>query len=171
MHWKTTNPLGRFSVREAIEIHDDVERVFAHWNRYEDFPRFMESVRRTKCIDEQRVLWDIDIAGHQVVWEARILESNPEQRVRWQSAWGAANSGEVRFEALPEGRTRLTVEIEYRPRGSLEKLGAHLGLADIHVRRDLGRFRRFVESRPSNAFDEWRSSPPSQQQTRADGAS
>jgi uncharacterized membrane protein len=114
MLWKTKDPLGCFTLRESIEIDEEVETVFAHWNRFEDFPLFMESVRRTKRIGEQRVLWDTDIAGRQVVWEARIVESVPEKLVRWESSWGAPNSGEVRFDALP------------------------------HVRRDLERFAHFV---------------------------
>lgn len=145
MRWKTKNPLGRFMLRESTEIDADVESVFAHWNRFEDFPRFMKSVRRTKRIDEQRVLWDVDIAGHQIVWEGRIVELVPEKLLRWESSWGAPNSGEVRFEDLADDRTRLTVSIEYLPRRALEQVGARFGLADHHVRRDLECFRQFVE--------------------------
>lgn len=146
MLWRTKNPLGHFTLRESIEIGDRVDGVFAHWNRYDDFPRFMDNVRRTKRIDEQRLLWDVDIAGHQVVWEARIVEVVPEKLIRWESSWGASNFGEVRFEALSDARTRLTVDIEYRPRGSLEHLGARIGLAEHHVRHDLERFRQHVEN-------------------------
>ncbi len=145
MLWKTKDPLGCFTLRESIEIDEEVETVFGHWNRFEDFPRFMESVRRTKCIGENRVLWDVDIAGRQIVWEARIVESVPEKLVRWESSWGAPNSGEARFDALSDGRTRLTVSIEFRPHRVLEHLGARFGLPDLHVRRDLERFAHFVE--------------------------
>jgi uncharacterized membrane protein len=145
MRWKTRNPMGRFTLSESIEIDASVESVFADWNRIEDFPRFMESVRRTKRIDERRVLWDVDIAGHQVVWEARIIECVPEKLVRWESSWGAPNSGEVRFEDLAADRTRLTASIEFLPQRGLEHLGARLALVDLHVRRDLERFRRFAE--------------------------
>lgn len=144
--WKRRYRLGRFSLVETLEIDADVGRVFTHWQRFEDLPRFMEHVRRTKCIAPERVLWDIDISGHQVVWEAHIVACVPEKLIRWESSWGAPNWGEVRFEALPGSRTRLTVAIEYQPRGILEYIGARLGLADLHVRRDMGRFRRHVES-------------------------
>lgn len=148
MRWKTRNPLGHFSLSESIEIGDSLDSVFAHWNSYEDFPAFMDSVRRTKRIHAARVLWDIDIAGHQIVWDAHIVEFVPDKLVRWESSWGAANSGEARFEAIDEGRTRVHVRIEFEPQGLLEHLGARLGLADLCVRRDLERFRDFLESRP-----------------------
>lgn len=145
MRWKTKNPLGRLTLCESIEIDEDVETVFAHWNRFEAFPRFMDSVRRAKRIDAQHVLWDVEIAGQQVVWEARIVEFVPDKLLRWESSWGAANSGEVRFEPLAGGRTRLTVDIAFRPRRALERLGARSGLVDLHVRRELERFRYLVE--------------------------
>lgn len=125
-----------------------MEQVFARWSRCEDFPGLMESVRRTKRIDERRSLWDVDILGRQVVWEAQLVESVPQERIRWASSWGAPHAGEVRFEALAEGGTRVSVAIEYRPRGLVEQLGARLGVVDLHVQRDLALFRRSVEREP-----------------------
>jgi len=148
MRWKKKDPSGRFTLNESTEIDEGIACVFGHWDRVEDFPLFMDSVRRTKRIDAQRVLWDVDIGGHQVVFEARILERIPEKRIRWESSWGATNAGEARFEARSDGCTRLTVAIAFRPRGLLESLGARIGLADLHVRRDLERFRRYVERLP-----------------------
>lgn len=148
--WKRTNgtnAAGSFSLSETLEVAAPPALVFEYWVRYEEFPAFMESVRRTKCIDERRVLWDIDVMGRQIVWEARITRIVPNRVVRWESTWGASHAGEVRFEALAEGRTRLTAEIDYRPRGLLQQLGARVALLDLHVRRDLERFRSFVEQR------------------------
>lgn len=149
--WKKRDARGRFWSRHSIEIGATVRRVHAQWIRYEDFPLLFECVRRTRRVDDQRILWDVDIAGRQLVWEARIVESIPEKRIRWQSSGGALNCGEVRFEARPPGRTRLSVEILYQPRGLVERLGARLGLVDFQLARDLERFRRFMESRPADA--------------------
>lgn len=142
---KKDRTLKRFRLRERIEIAVPVGRVFSAWSRLEDLPRVMESVRRVKCIDETRSLWDVDLIGRQVVWEARIVEAAPGKRIRWQSTWGAPNAGEVRFEELPEGRTLLCVEIDFEPDGPIERLGTRLGLVGFHVRRDLDRFRTAVE--------------------------
>lgn len=139
----------RFRLAASIEVDAPIDEVFARWSRCEDFPKLMENVRRTKRIDERCVLWDVDILGRQVVWEARILESEPPKRIRWTSSWGARNAGRVHFESLPDGRTRLSVEIEYEPRGLVERLGARLGLLDLHVQRDLALFRRALEAKPA----------------------
>ena len=135
----------RCATIRSIDLEAPVDRVYRLWARYEDLPRILESVRRTQCITQTRVLWDVDLAARQVVWEARIVEQIPDKLVRWESTWGARNAGLVRFEALGERSTRLTVEIRYEPRSLVERLGARLGLVDRHVRRDLARFRAFVE--------------------------
>jgi uncharacterized membrane protein len=144
MRWKK-NPSGRYSLAESIEIEAPVARVYDAWTHYERLPSCMESVRRTKQIDAGRVLWDVDIAGHQLVWEARILEVVPKKIIRWESSWGTALAGQVRFEAVDASRTRLSVEIDFRPKGIVESLGARLGYADRAVRRDLQSFRRRVQ--------------------------
>lgn len=134
-----------FHAIASTEIDAPTDAVFDRWTRYEELPRLTRSVRRVKCIDASQILWDAEIAGRQVVWEARVVEHVPPKLVRWESRWGAANRGEVRFEVLSDGGTRLEVEIEFRPRSLLERLGARLGLLDLPLRRDLERFRYAVE--------------------------
>ena len=136
------------NVRCAIEIDASVERVFDQWSRFENLPRLMDGVRRTKRIGERRVLWDADVSGRQVVWEAEIVELVPGKRIRWESRWGAENSGEVSFEEIPGGGTLLTVDLRYRPRGLVECLGARLDLVGSRIQRDLLHFRHFVERLP-----------------------
>jgi uncharacterized membrane protein len=138
-------------VTRSIEIAAPIGMVFSHWTRYEDFPRRLDGVRRVRRIDDERILWDADIAGRRVMWEARILESEPGKLIRWESAWGAPHVGEVRFEALPGNTTRMHVAIACWPQGFLERLGARLGLIDSQIDRDLERFRVFVERLATDA--------------------
>ena len=135
----------RVRLDRSVEIAAPCGRVFDLWTRWETLPRVLESVRRTKRIDGVHVLWDVEIAGRQVVWEAEVVETIPEKLVRWRSVWGAWNRGEVGFRALDEDHTRVDVTIEYRPRSWLERIGARLGVPDVYVARDLERFRRHVE--------------------------
>ena len=142
---------GSFRIDASTEVDAPVAEVFARWSRFDELPRCMESVRRTKRIGERCVLWDVDILGRQLVWEARIVESLPEKRIRWTSRWGARHVGAVSFEPLSDARTRIRVEIEYQPRGLIERLGAWLGVVDLHVRRDLDLFRRSLEQETRRA--------------------
>ena len=145
MRWKKKNSSDRYTLAESTEIQAPLARVYDAWSHYERLPSCMESVRRTKQIDSGRVLWDVDIAGHQLVWESRILEVVSKKIIRWESSSGTELAGQVRFEAIDANRTRLAVEIEFRPKGIVESLGARLGYADRAVRRDLASFRRYVQ--------------------------
>jgi uncharacterized membrane protein len=134
-----------FRLIESVDIDAPVDRVFALWTRYEELPGRTGGVRRVKCIDASQILWDVDIGGRQLVWEASIVECVPPKLLRWETRWGASHRGQLRFEALPGDRTRLKVEIDYRPQGLIEHLGAWLGIVDHHVSRELRRFRQAVE--------------------------
>jgi len=157
MSSQNSNRSRRFQLDESIEIDAEVSAAFAAWTRIEDFPTFMRCIRRTKRVGEHTVLWDVDIGGRQVVWEARIVECVPGKRIRWESHFGAKNRGEVRFECGPDSRTRLHVEIEFEPRGLLENIGARLGIPGLHVRQALAHFRRHVEDAHPPRRDESRS--------------
>ncbi|MGH0030284.1 MAG: SRPBCC family protein [Myxococcota bacterium] len=144
--WRTRDDDGRFTLRAEVPIDAPVGDVYRAWIRYEELPRVLESVRRATRVGDGRVLWDVDVAGRQVVWEAWIVACEPEQLIRWESTWGATHEGEVRFEERAGNRSTLAVCIRYRPRSFVERLGARLGLVDLHVRRDLELFRRSIES-------------------------
>jgi uncharacterized membrane protein len=140
---------GTLRTRCSIEIDAAVPEVFGAWSRFEELPRWTAGLRHAKRIDARHILWDAEIFGHQVVWEAEIVELVPDKRIRWASCRGAPNAGEVTFEELPGGRTRVSVDVRYRPQGFLERTGARLGLLTLRIRRDLDRLRRVVEAAPS----------------------
>ncbi len=146
MRWKTPGPIRPRSLCQSVEIAADRAEVFAHWTRFEHFPEFMQSVQRAKRISDRRVLWDVVIAGHQLVWEARIVDLVPDTCIRWESRRKPRMTGEVRFEQIGPRRTRLTAEIDYRPDSLLERMGSRLGWVDDCVRRELAAFRDHVQS-------------------------
>jgi hypothetical protein len=55
--------------------------------------------------------------------------------------------GEVTFESLDFGGTRITLTMEYEPEGFFEKAGDALGIPSGRVEEDLKRFRDFIEKR------------------------
>ena len=66
------------------------------------------------------------------------------------------NRGRVEFEPIDKG-TRVTVEMEYEPKGMKESVGALLGLDGGQVGDDLERFRDLVEAR-ERPTGSWRGS-------------
>jgi len=134
-------------VEKSIEVDAPVSTVYNQWTQFEDFPRFMEGVEYVKQLDDKRLHWRADIGGKIVEWDAEIFEQIPDRRVAWRSVTGELNSGMVNFEPLGPNRTRVSVRINYKPEGAMEKIGSALGVVSQRVHRDLERFKEFIEAR------------------------
>jgi uncharacterized membrane protein len=108
-------------VQKTIHIAAPVDRVFEFWSRYENFPRFMSHVREVRPEPgTRRSHWVVaGPAGVPVSYNTEITQFVPNEVVAWRTVPGSAvaHEGSVRFEAAPEGGTRLTVRMSYYPPG------------------------------------------------------
>jgi uncharacterized membrane protein len=136
-------------VEKSIEVEAPLSMVFNQWTQFEEFPRFMEGVEEVRQLDDKRLLWRAEIGGKVLEWEAEIFEQIPDRRVAWRSITGALNTGMVNFEPLGPNRTQVSLKLNYRPEGAVEKIGSLLGLISQRVDGDLQRFKEFIENRGS----------------------
>ena len=150
MHTAQDPPLTRH-LECAVDVNAPPALAYAHWCDLEALPDILRAVRRVQPIGPDHSLWEVDVGGHHMVWEAKTHLREPGKRVAWHSLRGTRSRGEVRFEPIPGGGTRICVALDYRPRGWVERLGAWLGLLDAQVRADLGDFRAFLERRADTA--------------------
>ena len=134
------------AIRESIVVSVPVRAAYGQWTRFEEFPRFMEGVKEVRQIDDKNLHWAADVAGRHAEWDAAIVEQEPDSRISWRSTGGTQNDGEVTFEPLDDGSTRVAVVITHEDEGLVDKAGDALGLAERRVRRDLERFKDVVES-------------------------
>jgi uncharacterized membrane protein len=134
-------------VEKSIEVDVPVSTAYNQWTQFEEFPRFMEGVEFVQQLDNKRLRWRAEIGGKIVEWDAEIFEQVPDRRIAWRSTTGELNTGMVNFEPLDANRTRVSVKINYRPEGALEKIGSALGVVSQRVQRDLERFKDFIEAR------------------------
>jgi uncharacterized membrane protein len=134
-------------ITKSIEIDLPVNTVYNQWTQFEEFPHFMEGVKKVTQLDDKRLHWVAEIAGKEKEWEARITEQIPDRRIAWQSEAGEFTAGAVNFEPLGPDRTRVTLEMVYDPKGVVENLADKLGIVSQRVENDLKRFKEFIESR------------------------
>ena len=135
------------TVEKSIDINVPVRTAYNQWTQFEEFPRFMEGVESVKQLDDTRLHWAANVGGERKEWEARITEQIPDQRIAWRSEAGEFTSGEVLFQPLGAGETRVTVRLNYEPKGVTEKIGDMLGVVSSRVEGDLERFKDFIEAR------------------------
>ncbi len=136
-------------IQKSIEVNVPLHTAYNQWTQFEEFPRFMEGVKEVRQIDAKRLHWCAEIMGKDVEWDAEITQQTPDRMISWQSTTGAANNGSVRFEQLTDNKTRITLDLEYEPRGAAEKVGDTLGAVSSRVEGDLKRFKEFIEQRGS----------------------
>ena len=131
----------------AIDVNAPLRAVYNQWTQFEEFPLFMEGVEEVRQDGSKSLFWKDKIGGKDKQWEAEITEQVPDKRIAWESVDGTPNTGEVTFESLDFGRTRITLTMEYEPEGFLEKAGDALGITSGRIEGDLKRFQDFMEKR------------------------
>lgn len=148
---------GLSAGRDVIELHKTftvrapVADVFDLWLAFEDFPLFMDHLRRVEPMGEGRYHWVANgPAGLSVSWEADIIELVPGRRIAWASLPGALvpNEGAVQFDEDPDGSTRVTVRFAYNPPGGVlgHALSLIFGADPKHAMdEDLVRFQSLIE--------------------------
>lgn len=109
-----------FTIDRTLRIDAPVDRVYAYWKNFENFPRWMSHVREVRAIGGNRWHWSVDgPAGIPVEWDSEITEDREGSELAWRSVEGSVdNGGRVRFE--PDGdATRVRVELHYSPPGGV----------------------------------------------------
>jgi uncharacterized membrane protein len=108
----------RIRVQKTITIGAPIDDVFGFWSRPENFPRFMEHVLEVRADGEDRWHWRVaGPASIPVEWDAELTASIRNRTIAWRSLEGSTveHRGEVHFESLDPGTTRISVHMAYRP--------------------------------------------------------
>jgi uncharacterized membrane protein/CBS domain-containing protein len=111
---------GGFRIQKSIKIKAPVETVFHLCSRPENFPEFMSHVRSVEKIGEREYRWSVDgVPGFPLTWETRVTTIEPNSKIVWESLEGASvnQRGQLHFEKLVRGSTRLSVDMRYTPPG------------------------------------------------------
>lgn len=143
------------TVTADIEVDVPVRVAYDQWTQFESFPHFMSGVESVRQIDDTTTHWTVSIAGVKREFDADISDQVPDDHVAWRSTTAEVDQrGRVDFRPGADGRTRIDLTIEWQPEGFVEKAGAALQLDDAQVKRDLHRFKKYIEERhtPTGAW-------------------
>lgn len=137
-------------VNESIEVNASKDTVFRYWSNFENFPEFMSNIEEIHMTGEDTSHWKVKgPLGVSVEFDAKTIEMDPDRGIDWETVDGQVmTSGQVRFEPVSEGRTRVEVTIEYAdpPGGKAgEAVAGILSDPQKSTREDLQNFERVVE--------------------------
>ena len=134
---------------EAVDVDVPVRTAYDQWTQFEEFPLFMEGVEKVEQLDDTHIAWTASIGGMTKRWIAEISEQRPDERIAWRAVEGARNAGVVTFHRLGDEQTRVTLQLDVEPDGTIETVGDALGFVARRAKGDMERFKKFIESRGS----------------------
>jgi len=133
-------------VTAEIGVDAPIRAVYDQWTQFEEFPRFMSAVERIDQLDDQRTHWVVNIGGVEREFDATITDQVPDDHISWASHGEKLHTGRVSFVPAGEG-TRVSLEMTWVPESFTEKTGAALGIDERAAKKDLERFKEFIEER------------------------
>lgn len=146
---------GRRAVdlQKTIDIGAPVERVFALWRNYEEFPKFVSrviDVRPTRISGQSH--WTVrGPAGTTIQFDTVLTDYVPNRLIAWKTTASAAvaHAGLIRFAPNLDDTTRLNIRISYTPPGgAIAHAAASMFRQDLrHVLDDeLVRIKTYLET-------------------------
>jgi uncharacterized membrane protein len=132
-------------VDKTVEVAADVRSVYGLWTAFEDYPRFMETVETVTLAEDDRLHWVAVIEDDTFEWDADLVEHVPDEKVTWRAIDGR-ETGEVRFEKLAAGKTKVTYQLEYDPAAWQGKADTVRHWMKRRVESDLEAFKQVVEA-------------------------
>jgi len=131
-------------VEKDMTINAPIDKVYAMWTEWENFPSFMKHVESVQRLDDNKLHWKARIGPVSKEWDAEIQGMSPNRSVTWRSTSGADNAGAVTL-SQRGNITEMHVVISYNPEW-FEALGdAVTKTLSRDVEEDLERFKRLAE--------------------------
>lgn len=142
------------TITSVIDVDVPVRTAYEQWTQFETFPEYLSGVKEVKQLDDVMTHWVVNVGGVEREFDARIVDQVPDDHVAWRSVSDVSHEGRVAFRPDGDGGTQVELSMAWEPESFAEKVGAALQLDDLIVKRDLQRFKDFIESRhaPTGAW-------------------
>ncbi|MEV8314498.1 SRPBCC family protein [Streptomyces sp. NPDC059900] len=133
------------SLLESVDIKAPVSVAWELWSDVTRWPSFLSHVRLVEPMDGRRFAWQLELPGAEKNFVAELTEVVRENRIAWHTVEGVDHAGVVTFHRLGDTTSRVTLQIEYDPKGFVEHLGALTNLDSTLANYDLGEFQKLAE--------------------------
>ena len=131
-------------IDKTIEVAADIRGVYAVWTAFEDYPTFMATVETVAVVPDDQLHWVAVVEDETFEWDADVVEHVPEEKVTWRAVDGR-ETGEVRFEKVDAGTTKVTYQLEYAPLAWSSDAGRVRRWMERRVSEDLSSFKALAE--------------------------
>jgi uncharacterized membrane protein len=141
-------------ITKSIIVKGELSDVYRIWANFENFPRFMETIKSVKLLGDRLSHWVMQgPLGAPLEWDAETTRLDENERIAWNSKDNSAlkTSGQVTFKSLKPNETEITVTMMYDPPAGLvgEVVAQLFGNPEGRLEADLRRFKEYVEESPT----------------------
>jgi uncharacterized membrane protein len=132
-------------IDKTTEVAADVREVYEAWTAFAEYPKFMETIETVAVARDDRMHWVAVVEDDTYEWDADVVERVPDERVTWRAIDGR-ETGEVRFEKLAAGKTKLTYQLEYDPAAWEGKADTVRHWMRRRIEKGLDDFKKMLEA-------------------------
>ena len=151
------------TVTKTIIVGAPIDRVFAFWRDFENFPRFMDHIESVQIVGPDESHWKMKGPfGSAMEWDAKTTSIEENHKIAWQSTGGQIQThGAVVFKPHGPDATEVTVGLAYRLAGGVlsEALAKLFADPEDQLQADLIRFKRMAEEYGLGSYDPGSSMP------------
>jgi uncharacterized membrane protein len=125
--------------------------VFQLWSNFENFPHFMKNLKSVRKVTDKMSEWSLSgPMGAPIKWTAELTRFEENKRIGWNTKdhdGVLTTSGQVTFNALPQGETEVTILMQYQPPAGKagEVVAQLLTNPEKMLEEDLRNFKAFAE--------------------------
>jgi uncharacterized membrane protein len=143
----------RLPIQRWTDVAVPVEKTYEEWTKFDQFPKFMHRVVSVERTGSDNVSWQEKIWFSKREWEGQITERRKNDRIVWKTTQGMNHQGIVSFHRLGDNLTRVMVEMDFEPNGTMQKIASSLRFVNRAVQADLARFKAHVEMSDAKGLD------------------
>lgn len=151
------------TIEQSVELGVPARTAYNQWTQFRDFPLFMSNVTAVEQVDDWHLNCRARFGGKTHEWQVEICEQIPDKRIAWKSLSGPRNAGVVTFHRIDDSQSKIMVQLEYSPEGTLQVAYDKLGLAKGQLKKELEGFKDFIETRGKET-GAWRGAIPNKEE-------
>lgn len=139
-------------VEGNVEVEAPVSKVYDYWKTLENLPKFMTNIEEVRSTGPDTTHWVVKgPLGAKVEFDARTTQNEPNSAIGWNTQNGdVETSGQVRFEEVTPGRTRVEVQMNYfdPPGGKVGEVASRVvANPQVMMQQDLRNFKEIIEGK------------------------
>lgn len=128
-------------IEKSAVVDAPIAASYRLWKRVEEWPNFLKAIREVRRIDEKCFSLKSLRDGTEYESIAEITLAIPERRMAWRTISGEQNSGVIVFDNEPDGKTRVTFQMQYEAGAGWQTPQAMADRLEYH----LACFKEFIE--------------------------